>query len=69
MYLVWGRKADDPDALWFDLPTGKADSRYEAERLLDIYASKWGSMYELEVHQSGCYPKGTRQPCFVPGYW
>tara|TARA_B100001778_G_scaffold320635_1_gene311221 strand:- start:4518 stop:4802 length:285 start_codon:yes stop_codon:yes gene_type:complete len=67
MYFLWGRKLDDPKALWFDVPIGRSYSLQEAEQRMEVYAEMWGSLYELEVHQSGSYPKGIRQPCFIPG--
>lgn len=65
MYLVWARKRNDADALWFDLPYAPR-SRAGCEALVDYYEGEWGQLYEYEIHQQGfSYPQGMRQPVCV----
>ena len=63
-YLVWARKRNDADALWFDLSYGPR-YRDDAESLIDYYQSEWGNLYEYRLVPRGMYPSGMREPCFV----
>lgn len=66
-YLVWARKRNDSTALWADLPHAPRNRR-DAESLIDYYEGEWGQLYEYEIHANDGFdfPRGMRQPCFVP---
>ena len=63
-FLVWARKRNTPDALWFDLPYAPRD-RNSAEDLIDYYIQEWGTIYEYEIHRVGFTPRGTSVPCII----
>ena len=62
--MLWGRKTNDPDALWFAMPYHKR-SKQECEALVEYYQDTWGSLYDYEVVLNGFAPNGMREPEFV----
>ena len=63
-YMLWGRKTNDPDALWFAMPYHKR-SKQECEALVDYYEEAFGSHYIYEVLLEGFHPNGPCEPEFV----
>ena len=63
-YVLWGRKTNDPDALWFCMPYAKR-SKQECEALVEYYEEAFGSFYVYEIVLDGFYPSGAREPEFV----
>ena len=63
-YFIWGRKTNDPDALWFEMEYA-GRSKADCEAIADYYRSAWNGIYEYQVILGGFYPQGTREPNYA----